>query len=74
MFTYADLHPDRLSFKELFDEYFHYLPEYQDVDLADIQLQRVLHGFFPSYQRSPQNTIPVALGLRAAKIFGCAMF
>jgi lycopene cyclase CruP len=56
MFTYADLNPDRLSFKQLFDEYFHYLPEYQDVDLADIQLQRVLYGFFPSYQRSPLKT------------------
>jgi lycopene cyclase CruP len=56
MFTYADLNPDRLSFKQLFDEYFHYLPEYQDVDLADIQLQRVLYGFFPSYQRSPLQT------------------
>jgi len=56
MFTYADLHPDRLSFKQLFHEYLSYLPQYQNVDIQEITLQRALYGFFPSYKRSPLQT------------------
>lgn len=56
MFTYADLHPDRLSFEQLFREYFSYLPQYQNIDIQEIKLQRALYGFFPSYQRSPLQT------------------
>ncbi len=56
MFTYADLHPDRLSFKQLFREYFSYLPKYQNIDIQEIKLLRALYGFFPSYQRSPLQT------------------
>ncbi len=56
LFTYADLHPNRPNFYQLFEEYFHWLPQYQDVDLQELQLQRVLYGFFPSYKRSPLQT------------------
>jgi lycopene cyclase CruP len=53
LFTYADLDPDRPSFYQLFEDYFHWLPQYQDVDIRELRLQRVLYGFFPSYKRSP---------------------
>jgi lycopene cyclase CruP len=53
LFTYADLDPDRPSFYGLFEDYFQLLPRYQDVDIQELQLQRVLYGFFPSYRRSP---------------------
>ncbi|AFY72725.1 hypothetical protein Syn7502_00573 [Synechococcus sp. PCC 7502] len=56
LFTYADLHPDRFTFQELFAEYFTYLPQYQDVALEELHLNRILYGFFPSYQRSPLQT------------------
>lgn len=56
MFTYADLHPSRPNFQGLFEDYFHWLPQYQDIDLKQLQLQRVLYGFFPSYRRSPLQT------------------
>ena len=52
MFTYGDLHPDRPSFRQLFEDYFCLLPQYQGIDLVEISLQRVLYGFFPSW-RSP---------------------
>jgi lycopene cyclase CruP len=56
LFTYADLAPERPSFHQLFDDYFHWLPQYQDVELSQLQIQRALYGFFPSYRRSPLQT------------------
>ena len=53
LFTYVDAHPDRISLTELMNEYFRLLPEYQNVDLNDIDWQRFLFGFFPAYRRSP---------------------
>ncbi len=56
LFTYLDLHPDRLSLEALFEEYLRLLPEYQGVSLAQLQWQRALFGFFPCYRDSPLQT------------------
>jgi lycopene cyclase CruP len=56
MFTYADAHPQRPSFTELWEEYLSRLPEYQHVDLKEVQFDRTLFGFFPSYRASPLQT------------------
>jgi lycopene cyclase CruP len=53
LFTYVDASPDRLSLTDLFDEYFRLLPQYQGVALDQLQFQRALYGFFPSYRQSP---------------------
>ncbi|MDX2096767.1 MAG: FAD-binding oxidoreductase, partial [Leptolyngbyaceae cyanobacterium bins.59] len=53
LFTYADLHPDRPSLEFLYEEYLQLLPQYQDIDLADLSWQRALFGFFPAYRQSP---------------------
>nr|WP_290227917.1 FAD-binding oxidoreductase [Trichocoleus desertorum] len=53
LFTYLDAHPDRFSLETLFEEYFRLLPEYQQVDLSQLQFQRALFGLFPCYQNSP---------------------
>lgn len=53
LFTYIDAEPDRFSLEFLFDEYFRLLPAYQSVELANLQFQRALYGFFPCYRNSP---------------------
>jgi lycopene cyclase CruP len=57
MFTYVDAHPDRPSFTDLFADYLHWLPKYQDVELEKVQPLRALYGFFPAYKQSP---LPIA--------------
>jgi lycopene cyclase CruP len=60
LFTYMDTHPHRLSLEDLFEDYLRLMPEYQNVELNQLQLQRALFGFFPSYQhplRLPWNQI-----------------
>lgn len=56
MFTYVDAHPQRPSFSDLLADYLSLLPEYQEVDLAEVEFQRLLMGFFPAYQKSPLQT------------------
>ncbi len=53
LFTYMDAHPEHLGLEDLFEEYLRLLPEYQGVELNQLQPQRALFGFFPSYQKSP---------------------
>ncbi|GAB4384292.1 MAG: lycopene cyclase family protein [Elainellaceae cyanobacterium] len=53
LFTYLDAHPDRPSLEALFEDYWHLLPDYQQVELSQLQIQRALFGFFPSYRQSP---------------------
>lgn len=53
LFTYVDAHPDRPSLTQLFEDYLRLLPDYQGVSLSDLQWQRALFGFFPSYRQSP---------------------
>jgi lycopene cyclase CruP len=56
MFTYVDADPQRFGFSELLEDYLSLLPQYQDVDLAAVEFQRMLMGFFPAYQNSPLQT------------------
>ncbi len=53
LFTYMDAHPEHLGLEDLFEEYLRLLPEYQNIQLSQLQLQRALFGFFPSYRHSP---------------------
>ncbi|CAN1209962.1 FAD-dependent oxidoreductase [Tumidithrix helvetica PCC 7403] len=56
LFTYVDADLARPSFSQLFADYLHWLPQYQDIDLANLQFKRTLFGFFPSYQQTPLQT------------------
>ena len=53
LFTYIDAHRDRLSLTVLFEDYWRWLPDYQQVELGDLSVQRALFGFFPCYRQSP---------------------
>ncbi|NJR52300.1 MAG: FAD-binding oxidoreductase [Leptolyngbyaceae cyanobacterium CSU_1_3] len=53
LFTYLDAEVDRFSLETFFDEYLRLLPDYQKVDLSQLQFQRALFGFFPCYRDSP---------------------
>lgn len=53
LFTYLDAHPERPSLEFFFEEYLRLLPEYQNVELSQLDFKRVLFGFFPSYRNSP---------------------
>jgi lycopene cyclase CruP len=56
LFTYLDAHPDRFSLEFLFGEYLRLLPEYQQVELAQLNFLRCLFGCFPAYRNSPLKT------------------
>ncbi|MEA5551154.1 FAD-dependent oxidoreductase [Anabaena cylindrica UHCC 0172] len=56
LFTYMDANPQRLSLETLFDEYLRLLPEYQGVEISQLNFKRALFGFFPSYRQSPLKT------------------
>jgi lycopene cyclase CruP len=56
MFTYMDVNGDRPDLADLFADYLHLLPQYQNIELAQLQIQRALFGFFPSYRQSPLQT------------------
>lgn len=53
LFTYGEAHPDRPGLEALMTQYWQWLPDYQQVDLADLQIQRVLFGILPAYRASP---------------------
>src|SRR4028118_1057321 len=53
LFTYLDAHAERPSLEFFFEEYLRLLPEYQGVELSQLDFKRVLFGFFPSYRDSP---------------------
>ncbi|MEO1509612.1 MAG: FAD-binding oxidoreductase [Cyanobacteria bacterium J06633_23] len=53
LFTYLDAHPERITLEDLFDDYFHLLPDYQGVTLEQLHFKRALFGFFPAYRNSP---------------------
>ncbi|MGB3651811.1 MAG: FAD-binding oxidoreductase [Rivularia sp. (in: cyanobacteria)] len=56
MFTYMDADPDRVGLEAFFEEYLRLMPEYQGVELEQLDFKRALFGFFPSYRRSPLKT------------------
>ncbi|HEY9597852.1 MAG TPA: FAD-dependent oxidoreductase, partial [Cyanophyceae cyanobacterium] len=47
LFSYLDAHPKRPSLEFFFEEYLRLLPEYQGVELSQLNFQRALFGFFP---------------------------
>lgn len=51
LFTYLDADPSRSSLEALFEDYWRLLPEYQGVPVEQLQVQRVLFGFFPCYRQ-----------------------
>ncbi|CAN6574239.1 unnamed protein product [Malus baccata var. baccata] len=53
MFTYLAPQPQSPKIEELLEEYWKLMPEYQEVSLDDLEIQRVLYGIFPTYRDSP---------------------
>jgi flavin-dependent dehydrogenase len=53
MFTYLDASPHRQSLEEMFEDYWKLMPGYQNVRLEDLEVQRCLFGFFPTFKDSP---------------------
>lgn len=53
LFTYVDTHPKRPSLEELFEVYWQLLPDYQDIELSSLEIERVLFGLLPAYRNSP---------------------
>lgn len=55
MFSYLDAHCDRPSLEYFMEEYLRLLPEYQNIELEQLNFSRFLFGFFPAYNKSPLN-------------------
>ncbi|MDJ0578088.1 MAG: FAD-binding oxidoreductase [Xenococcaceae cyanobacterium MO_234.B1] len=53
MFSYLDAHCDRPSLQDFMEEYLRLLPEYQNIELEQLDFARFLFGFFPAYSKSP---------------------
>eukprot|EP00249_Psilotum_nudum_P012302 c23708_g1_i1 orf=204-1982(+) len=53
LFTYVHASLECPSLEELLDDYWDLMPPYQGVKLEDIEILRVLFGFFPTYRDSP---------------------
>lgn len=53
MFTYVDIDKQRPSLEFFMDEYLELLPEYQSIELSQLDFKRFLFGFFPAYKNSP---------------------
>ncbi|MEP0919385.1 FAD-binding oxidoreductase [Leptolyngbya sp. DQ-M1] len=53
LFTYLDADRDRFSLETLFDDYLKLLPEYQSIELEQLEFVRALFGIFPCYRESP---------------------
>ena len=51
LFTHLDADPQRPNLQALFEDYFRLLPPYQNVELSQLQFERALFGFFPSYRQ-----------------------
>lgn len=56
LFTYIDADKNRMSLESFFEDYFRLLPEYQNVELNQLEFRRALYGFFPCYRQSPLKT------------------
>ena len=50
----------RPSLESMLEDYWRLMPEYQNIDLSDLQPLRILFGFFPTYRQvvtpSPVHT------------------
>jgi len=55
MFTYMDANEKRPSLETLFEDYWRFLPKYQNISNpeTDLDVRRVLFAYFPTYRDSP---------------------
>ena len=54
MFTYVDAHESRPSLSDVLDDYWDLMPSYQNLSsIEEVELLRVLFGYFPTYRDSP---------------------
>ena len=54
MFTYVDAHESRPSLAKVLDDYWDLMPPYQNLgSVEEVELLRVLFGYFPTYRDSP---------------------
>lgn len=53
MFAYMDATASRPSLLQMMEHYWNEMPRYQNIDLEDIEIQRILFGLFPTYRDSP---------------------
>ena len=53
MFSYLDANPQRPSLEYFMEEYLRLLPEYQNIELKQLEFKRFMFGFFPAYKDSP---------------------
>ena len=53
MFAYMDAAASRPSLLQMMEHYWNEMPRYQNIDLDDIEIQRILFGLFPTYRDSP---------------------
>ena len=53
MFSYLDADHARPSLEYFMSEYLRLLPEYQNIELDQLDFKRFLFGFFPAYKNSP---------------------
>ncbi|KAK9820787.1 hypothetical protein WJX74_003932 [Apatococcus lobatus] len=53
MFSYMDADSRRPTLEAMLEDYWHLMPEYQQVKLDDLIPQRILFGMFPTYRKSP---------------------
>ena len=61
MFTYVDAHESRPSLAKVLDDYWDLMPPYQNLrSVEEVELLRVLFGYFPTYRDSPLPAPPSA--------------
>ena len=53
MFSYMDAEKSRPSFDQFMAMYWEKMPKYQNVNLSDLSVQRILFGLFPTYADAP---------------------
>eukprot|EP00892_Ulva_mutabilis_P010734 jgi/Ulvmu1/8032/UM004_0269.1 len=53
LFSYLDAEPSRPSLESMLEDYWQLMPEYQAVPLEQLQVERILFGFFPTFRASP---------------------
>jgi lycopene cyclase CruP len=77
LFRYGDSNRSTHTFAQMVADYTQALPQYQQVDAADVVLQRLLLGFFPSFRDSPWRSpwprvVPIgdSSGLQSPLSFG----
>ncbi len=77
MFSYGKCNSERQTLTQALDDYIRMLPQYQDIDLDKVNVERVLFAFFPCYRESPaqvkfERVLPVgdAGGFQSPISFG----